>query len=77
MSRQPDIIQQVIANIEYYRVLNGFTPRDLYGRAQFPKSTYYDRMSRRKQSTFDLHELSKIARALKVTVADLVKGGPA
>ena len=72
MPRQPDTVQTAIAQIEYHKTLNGLKDRDLYERAKIPKSTYWERMGRKGQRTFDLYELGRIAGVLKVTVADLV-----
>lgn len=75
MGRQPDATQIVIANIEYHKALNRMSDKELYTRAGIKRSTYWDRVSRRSRP-FDLDELGRIARVLKTTVADLVKGGP-
>lgn len=77
MPRQPDTTQIVIANIAYYQALNGVNDKELCSRAQLAPSTYSRKMRRVSNRAFDLDELGRIARVLKTTVADLVKGGPA
>lgn len=72
MPRQPDTTQIVIANIEYHKALNGIKDRELYERAHIAKSTYWERMGRKGQRTFDIYELDRIAGVFKVPVADLV-----
>lgn len=72
MPRQPDTTQIVIANIEYHKSLNGINDKELCTRALIVPATYSRKMRRVSNRAFDLDELSRIARVLKVTVADLV-----
>lgn len=72
MPKRPDTVQIVIANIEYFKSLNNINNKELCTRAQIVPSTFSRKMHRISNRTFDIDELSRIARVLKVTVSELV-----
>ncbi len=64
------IIVNYRSNIEYYMQLRGFKKVDLFTKAEMSRSSFDDMM---KRNSFSTNNLEKLAKALDVTVADLVK----
>jgi len=58
------------SNIEYYMELRGFKKVDLFTAAEMSRSSFDDMM---KRNSFSTKNLEKLASALNVSVADLVK----
>jgi len=58
------------SNIEYFRKLRGFTKDELYKRSGVSKSAYIYAFN---NNSFTTKSLEKLAKALDVSVIDLVK----
>lgn len=70
--RLPDNHIIVLSNINRYMTLRQMERSELCERSGINPRTYHRREKREGNRDFDLTELTRIARALDVTVADLV-----
>ena len=70
--RLPDNHIIVLSNISRYMTLRQMKRSELCERSGINPRTYNRREKREGNRDFDLTELTRIARALDVTVADLV-----